>query len=192
MERLRRFFQLPLNHLLRQNAWAANRLARHAGSTVLVRTATADLFSFAIAAGGELQTRDAAGETDVTIELPADFATRLLRDRQSLSASARLSGSAELAESLAFVLRNLRWDSEADLARFIGDIPARRLDQFARQSLRQTQDAARRSAANLAEYLTHETALIVQPAEFAAFSAESKELAARLQQLEQRLARLAP
>lgn len=192
MERLRRFFLLPLNHLLRQNAWAASRLARHAGNTVRVRMASADLFSFALTSGGEFQTSDATDETDVTIELPADFAARLLTDHQSLSASARLSGSAELAESLAFVLRNLRWDSEADLARFIGDIPARRLDQFARQSLRQTQDAARRSAANLAEYLTHETALIVQPAEFADLSAENRELAARLQRLEQRLARLAP
>jgi hypothetical protein len=52
---------------------------------------------------------------------------KLLLDRDALFASVKLSGSADLAECLAFVFRNLGWDIEEDLASVLGDIPARRL-----------------------------------------------------------------
>lgn len=191
MHALHRFFLLPINHLLRQNSWATVRLAQHAGNTVLLRASNNASFVLAIGANGELQPTDPHAAPDVTIELPTEFIALLLNDRQSLFASAHLSGRAELAEALAFVLRNLRWDSEADLARFIGDIPARRLDQFARQSLAQTRDAAERSLDNLAEYLTHEAGLTLHPSDFADFTADRKTLEQKLGRLEHRLKQLA-
>lgn len=190
MEALQQLFLAPLNHLLRQNAWAGERLARHAGATVLLRTADRAVFSFAIEQNGGFRACEPASGPAVTIELPADFLVRLLTDRSGLLASAHLSGRAELAESLAFVLRNLRWDSEADLARVFGDIPARRLDQLARRSLAQTRDVAGRSISNLSEYLTDESGLVLHSSDFSSFIAARSALERDLAQLEQRLTTL--
>lgn len=187
MELLQQLFLAPLNHLLRQNTWAGERLARHAGATILLRTADRAVFSFAIEQTGCLRACEPASAPAVTIELPSDFLTRLLTDRDGLFSSAHLSGRAELAETLAFVLRNLRWDSEADLARVLGDIPARRLDQFARGSLLKTREAAARSVSNLSEYLADESGLILHSSDFASFIAERAALERDLAQLEERL-----
>ena len=190
MKRLQQLFLSPLNHLLRQNSWAGERLTRHAGATVLLCTTERALFSFAIEQAGCFRACDPAAAPDVTITLPLDFPARLLTDRNGLSANAHLSGRAELAESLAFVLRNLHWDSEADLARVLGDIPARRLDQLARHTLEQTREAATRSVSNLTEYLVEESGLILQTADFASFIADRSALERDLAHLEQRLSKL--
>jgi ubiquinone biosynthesis protein UbiJ len=41
-------------------------------------------------------------------------------------ADIRISGNADLADTLGFVLRKLRWDGEEALSRLIGDIAAHR------------------------------------------------------------------
>ena len=87
-------------------------------------------------------------------------------------------------------MRNLRWDSEADLARVLGDIPARRLDQLARRSLAQTRDVAGRSISNLSEYLTDESGLVLHSSDFASLIAERSALERDLAQLELRLTTL--
>lgn len=60
----------------------------------------------------------------VSITLPADAPLRALTDRPALMASAQISGSAEFAECLGFIRRNLHWDVEADVSTLVGDIAA--------------------------------------------------------------------
>lgn len=147
---------LPLlNHLLDDAPWATERLRPHAGAH-LALFAGAFRVHLGIAGDGRFSVAETSATPDVTIVLPDDFAARAMVDRDSLLGEARLSGSADLTEVLAFVFRNLRWDAEADLARLVGDMAARRLHQGALVAGAALREAGHRLGANLGEYLSEE------------------------------------
>jgi ubiquinone biosynthesis protein UbiJ len=105
--------------------------------------------------------------------------------------AARIEGSAEFAEALGFVIRNLRWDAEEDLSRVVGDVAAHRLVKGSRELATRQQQAAQNFAANLAEYFTEEQPLIARQADIATFSADIDRLRDDVARLEKRLQRLA-
>lgn len=129
-------------------------------------------------------------EPDVGIELPADLPVRFLFNRESLSSSARLSGSADVAETLAFVFRNLRWDAEGDLASIIGDIPARRLSMAGSHLAGGVREGLGRLASNLAEYASEESELLVARPDVERFLNEVDLLRDETARIEKRIARL--
>lgn len=183
-----------LNHLLRGEDWARQRLAPFSGRCIALdagpfsaqaRITPEGCFS-ALAA-------DPADPPapDVTLSLPPDFPFRALVDRAGLLAEIRISGTADLTEALGFVFRNLSWDIEGDLAQVLGDIPARRVLQGGRAFVKGKQQAAQNLAANLSEYFTEEAPLIARAADLADFSRETKAIDERTRQLEARMLRLA-
>lgn len=179
----------PINHVLGSTPWALERLRRHAGAHLLLK---AGPFELALCIDGEglfcaSQTRT---DPDVSIELAADFPVRMLFDRESLMSSARLSGSADVAETLAFVFRNLRWDAEADLAAVIGDIPARRLSLAGARMSSEIRSGGSRLASNLLEYVSDESDLLASRASIEGFLGEVDELRDEAARIEKRIARL--
>lgn len=192
MKVLNSLYVAPLNHLLAQAPWAAERLRKHSGATLLVLGGPLSIRLQIVADGnfrvceGEL-TPDTA---DVSIELPSDFPVRMLVDRNTLLSAARLSGKADVAETLAFVFRNLSWDIEGDMARVIGDIPARRLALCGDAALTEVREASTRLTANLLEYATTESGMLVSADENQQFIRAVDELRDDLARLEKRLARL--
>lgn len=180
-----------LNHLLEGADWARERLRHFAGRHVRL---TGGPLAFELAVDGEgyfrVQDQSAGEPPAVTIELPADTPIRLLTDRQSVFANARLSGTADFAETLAFVFRNLRWDVEEDLAKLVGDIVARRLVRSGEAMLGWQKKAGANLAANVAEYLTEESLVIVPAREVAQFRAQVDAVQSDLARLEKRVARL--
>ena len=179
-----------LGHLLAREVWARERLRPHAGGVVCIEAGPVVL-ALRIDGHGMLIACDAGGVPDVTLALPADAPLRLLLDRQSLFAGVRLAGSADVAEALAFVFRNLRWDVEEDLARVVGDIPARRLSMLGQRVGHQLHEGGRRLAANVAEFASEEAGLVVAAREVAAFVSDVDRLRDDLARLEKRLQRLA-
>jgi ubiquinone biosynthesis protein UbiJ len=181
---------LALNHLLGQSGWARDRLKDFAGrSTRLgvgpmgLHLAITDDGLFAAAAWG-----DDVGP-DVTISLPADAPLRFMRGGVGeVMKGAQVTGAADLADALGFVLRNLRWDAEEDLSKWVGDIAAHRLVRSAESVVAWQKDAAQRFAENLGEYLTFENPQLVRKAELDNFAVEVAELAAALDKVEKRLA----
>jgi ubiquinone biosynthesis protein UbiJ len=103
---------------------------------------------------------------------------------------AHISGSAELAEALGFVLRNIRWDIESDLARLVGDIAAHRLVKGGKSLAAWQLGQARNLALNLAEFYTEEDPLIARRSEVSAFCGAVPEVQAELLRLERRIAAL--
>jgi ubiquinone biosynthesis accessory factor UbiJ len=178
-----------LNHLLQGEPWAGERLRAHAGSQALIRAGFVDVH-LVIDAAGLFEVGAASQEAAVTISLPADTPFRLLGDRSSVFQAARLSGSADLAETLAFVFRNLRWDVEADLARLVGDIPARRLEMLRRTWLEQTKESTARAFGNLAEYACEDSDWLAPRRDIEAFARDVDALRDDLARLEKRLLRL--
>lgn len=178
-----------LNHLLESESWARERLRPFAGSHVLIAAGPISLL-LCIDERGMLLAGERTETVDVTVTLPADTPVKFLLDRNGLFAAAKLSGSADIAESLAFVFRNLRWDVEADLARVIGDIPARRLALLGSQLSRQTQDSAKNFAENFVEYATEDSSLLAANRDIEGFGKAVDHLRDDLARLEKRISRL--
>ena len=178
-----------VNHLLAGEDWARERLVPFAGQRACLELGTLKL-PLLIDRRGLFVAGDRRAAASVTITLPADAPLRALTDRLSLLSAARLSGSAELAECLGFVLRNLRWDAEADLAPLVGDIAAHRLVAGGRKFVHWHQQQAKNLALNLAEYFTEENPTIARRLDVTDFCAEVGRLSDALARLEARVALL--
>ncbi|OZI62631.1 ubiquinone biosynthesis accessory factor UbiJ [Bordetella genomosp. 11] len=160
-----------LNALLRREDWARARLTRHAGKTVRLAVGAFKL-SLTIDSEGYADLADPAVVPDVTLTGdPARF--RIARLFQAGTESAdpaaaararadaiadmtHISGDAGLAQVVAELAAQLRWDVEDDLARWFGDIAASRLVGGARALSSGLRGAAARLGSNLAEYLSQE------------------------------------
>lgn len=178
-----------LNHVLAGEDWARTRLKAFAGQSARVELGTLGL-PLEISDNGLFRVSSANDVPVVSIALPADTPLRLLTDRSSVLTQAHISGSAELAETLGFVFRNIRWDIESDLARLVGDIAAHRLvkggKDLAVWQLTQIHNLAR----NLAEFYTEEKPLIARQSDVSTFCQAVPEVQAELLQLERRVASL--
>lgn len=179
-----------VNHLLKGEAWARARLKPLAGQAACLEAGPLAL-PFVIDGEGLFAVSAGSVAPAVTIRLPDDAPLRWFSDRAAVLGAVRIAGSAELAETLAFVFRNLRWDVEADLSRVVGDIAAHRLAGWGRGFAGWQRQAARNAAANVAEYLTEEAPALARKAEVAAFCTAVDGLLDDCGRLERRLQRLA-
>lgn len=178
-----------VNHLLADEDWARERLKAFAGQTVRLELGALTL-PLAITASGYFAAGDRNAAASVTLKLPADAPLLALTDRPALRAATQISGAAELAESLGFVFRNLRWDAESDLALLTGDIAARRLLEGGKQLINWHQQQAKNLALGLAEYFTEENPTIARLQDVTTFCLEISSLQGALAELEQRVTSL--
>jgi ubiquinone biosynthesis accessory factor UbiJ len=180
---------VALNHLLKEETWAQDRLRVFAGAKVLIEAGpiTLDLL---IDEHGLFRHGEQSQQPDVTLTLPADMAFKLVFDRQNLFSTVKIAGSADIAETLAFVFRNLRWDAEAGLANLIGDIPARRLAMFGARLGSQIFDNTRRLTENVVEYTTEDSHLLVPNHDIQVLRQAVNDLRDDVARLETRIARL--
>lgn len=183
-----------VNRLLGAERWASARLAPFAGQVARIEYRS---WSIAVVVDGDGLLSEGGKDAAalVTLRLPDDAPARLLGDRESLFGAARISGSADFAEALAFVARNLRWDVEDDLAQLLGasplaDIAARRLLAGGRLFGAWQRDAAQRGARNLSEYLLFERPTITAREDLRSFCAEVDHLRDDCARLEKRLQRI--
>ncbi|RVT53693.1 hypothetical protein [Rubrivivax albus] len=143
---------LVLNHVLAAEPAATERLRAHAGRRVLLQpqgwpTLLPPLprLAFAITPAGLLDW-DAMGDG-----LPADLAVRFDASNPALLAARALTGEtpavdidgdAQLAADVNWLLQNLRWDIEADLARVMPPAAAHQLFRLGSGLARGMQAAA--------------------------------------------------
>jgi ubiquinone biosynthesis protein UbiJ len=174
-----------LNHLLGQADWARRQLSAFAG-----RQARFDMppwrLAFAVSNDGLFETVG-DGEIDVTVVLPPDTPLVALQGIDRAMAGAHVTGNAEFATALSFVLKNLRWDAEEDLSRVVGDMAAHRLVGGATRLLSWQREAARNVVENLAEYLGEDSALLVPTRELTRFREDLADFNHRIDKLESRV-----
>ena len=183
-----------VNHLLGQSTWARKKLAPFAGHIAQIKMPPFEA-AFVVLADGLLGMPETAAEgeelsSEVCISLPATTPLLLLQGTDAVMRAARLEGSAEFAEALGFVIRNLGWDVEEDLSRFVGDIAAHRLVDGAKQFSGWQKQAAQNFAENVVEYLTEEQPVIARRIAIADFSSDIDRLRDDVARLEKRLQRL--
>lgn len=178
-----------LNHLIQGESWAQERLRHHVGARLLVEAGWMKI-GLTIDEHGLFLASDTAIHPDVTLTLPAESAVGALFDRDKLFAAVKLGGSAEVAESLAFVFRNLKWDAEGDLAGIVGDIPARRLAMFGQTAIAGIQEGIAKASENIAEYAVEDSGLLASEKDLTAFGKDVNSLRDDLARLEMRISRL--
>jgi ubiquinone biosynthesis protein UbiJ len=122
-------------------------------------------------------------------DMPRDASVRPAR-----GAGAVVSGDAEIANSYRELLALARPDFEEELSRLIGDVPARRLSQFALKTVEWARGARRTAGENIAEYLQEESRDLVNKPELEEFlhgvdtlREAADRVDARIARLEQRL-----
>lgn len=140
-----------LNHLLGEAPWARSRLAAHARKAAVIQ-AGGLVLRLAVADDGYLAEDLGGQEPAVTITLPSAAPSALRAGVDALMRNARVEGEVEFADTLGFVLRHLRWDAEADLARVFGDIAAHRLHGLLRSAFTGTSRAVQAVEGNLREF----------------------------------------
>lgn len=181
--------QAAINHLLGQAAWARAKLAPFAGHTAQI-TLPPFVAAFLVTPEGGIAAPPPEASPEVGITLPAATPLLALQGQDAVMRAARIEGSADFAQALGFVIRNLRWDAEEDLSRLFGDIAAHRIVGGAQEFAAWQRQAAQNAAANLAEYFTEEQPLVARAGDIAEFSSEVGRLRDDVARLEKRLDRL--
>lgn len=181
-------FLQAFNHLLAAAPWARAKLAPFAGRRARLVLGPFPL-EFRIAPDGTFESLG-TGEPDVEIVLPAGAPLALLQGRAAMMRGAHVTGAADFAEALGFVLRTLDWDAEEDLSRVVGDIAAHRVMKTAGGLASAQAEAARRLADNFAEYLRYEQPAGIDKAAMAAFAHAVDALRRDAEAIEQRIARI--
>ena len=184
------------NALLRREAWARDRLLRHAGKTVRMAVGGFQA-SLTITSEGHATVADPAVVPDVTVTLAAEKLTlahvlsmRSAPDGDAIMDITHISGDAGLAQVVGELARHLRWDVQDELATRIGDVAAVRLTQAAKAAVHGTRSAGQRLAGNVAEYLSEERRVLVGRALFDEHRQELADTVQALDALDARLKRL--
>lgn len=183
-----------INHTLAGEDWALLRLKPFAGQTLRIELGRFELplqidANGFLVAGTSVDSSSSASPA-VTITLPADAPARLILDRTALVGSTQISGSAELAECLSFIFKNLRWDAEHDLAQKVGDIAARRIVEGGKRLAGWQAGQIRNLAGNLVAFFTTEQPALIQQADAAHFASAVSQTQGAIEQLETRIAKL--
>jgi ubiquinone biosynthesis protein UbiJ len=183
-------FITTLNHLLSRSPWPRERLMSFADRHVRLQLPIGALdFSFDDA-GYAASLARTAGEPALTLTLSPSAAAAIADGVDGVMREVQIEGNADLAEELGFVLRNLRWDAEEDLSRFVGDAAAHRIYGTATSALAWHADTLRRAATNLRDFLVAEAPTVVDHSSMESWLAEVAEVRDDLARLEKRLARL--
>jgi ubiquinone biosynthesis accessory factor UbiJ len=150
---------LVLNHVLRAEPAAVQRLVPHAGRAISVQLGgwpallpPPPVLAWRITPAGLVEwcglpaAGEAAPAADLRITVdasnPAALAARALAGERP---SVQVDGDAALAADIGWLLQNLRWDVAADLERFFGPVVAHQVHQAGRalaRGLRAALDAS--------------------------------------------------
>jgi ubiquinone biosynthesis protein UbiJ len=174
-----------LNRMLARETWAREKLEPFAG-----RSARFDAAPFSITLNiSDDGTFRAAGEEEpaVTVAVALSTLPLTLSDPAAAMKDVRLTGDAEFAQALAFVLQNLRPEPEEELSRLVGDIAAQRIVGFLRLSASHWRDLAERMLDNTANYFVTEDPMLVPRAEVEAFNQGVDRLRDDVARLEKRI-----
>src|SRR5512134_1047766 len=174
-----------LNRMLAREAWACEKLAPFAGRSARFDAAPFSLL-LRIADNG---TFDTAGDDEpaVTVAVALSSLPLALADPAAAMKDVRLTGDAEFAQSLSFVLQNLRPEPEEELSRFVGDIAAQRIVGLLRLSASHWRDLAERMLDNTANYFVTEDPMLVPREEVDAFNQDVDRLRDDVARLEKRI-----
>jgi len=182
---------LALNHLLDAEAWARDKLKPYAGQCVEFRSPPLPALRLAILDTGLLGSAAEDAATNLVVTIGPAALPALLRGEDALLREIGIEGNADLAGTVQYLFRHLRWDVAEDLSKVFGDALAERMVTEGRRFAAWNRETADKLAQNFAEYWTEERPLLARPAEVRQFLADADRLRDDLARLEKRVDLLA-
>jgi ubiquinone biosynthesis protein UbiJ len=182
---------LALNHLLDAEAWARDKLKPYAGQYVEFRSPPLPALRLEILDTGLLGGAAADAATNLVVTIGAGALPAFLRGEDALMREIGIEGNADLAGTVQYLFRHLRWDVAEDLSKVFGDALAERMVSEGRRFAAWNRETAERLAQNFSEYWTEEQPLLARPAEVRRFLADTDQLRDDLARLEKRVDMLA-
>jgi ubiquinone biosynthesis protein UbiJ len=176
-----------LNHLINAEAWARDALKPFAGKCVEFRARPLPDLRLRILDSGSVENVVQDGDANLVVTVKPGALPAFAFGKDALLREIDIEGNAELAATVQQLFRNLRWDLEEDLSKFVGDTVAHRMVEGGTRLAAWNRQAAERLAQNFAEYWTEEQPLLTRPAEVRRFIAEVDRLRDDLARLEQRI-----
>ena len=143
-----------------------------------------------MAADGMLQAADADDAPNVTIRARLADLPLIAQNRERAFSYVQIDGDADFANAISQLSQSLRWEAEADLSPWIGDIAANRLVAGARTAFESARSTQRKLAENMAEYLLEENPMLVRPRDVDEFAAEVTRLRDDVERLGKRIDKL--
>lgn len=144
---------LLLNHVIAAEPQAMERLRAHAARTLRIELegwpsllpAPAPI-ALRITPPGLVEWLEAPGHLPADLRVAIDaanpalaFARFVVGERPDV----RVEGDAAFAADVDWLIENLRWEVEDDLARLVGDAPAREIGRFGKAVAKAIRDAAK-------------------------------------------------
>lgn len=139
---------------------------------------------------GEIAAATDAVTPDATLTLAPSLLPRLLTHDEEAYSNILISGDTALAEELLDIGKNLHWDVEQDLSRFMGDILAHRLVQTGDSLVQWHTETLRNLSQTLSEYWLEEQPLLAKPAYVRKFVADVNTLHIDVEKLGERIEKL--
>lgn len=186
-----------LNHVLRQQSWARDRLRAHAGRTVrmVVQSPLGPVSSDArIGVDGTLELAAGAEAPTLTLTLTpsVDALFGVLRDGpRGMTGHLKVDGDVMVAAAVGEIAQNLRWDVEEDLSRLVGDRVAHRVGESAREGARQADTLRDRFETGVRRFLVDEDRQLVTRDDLGNLADALAELERVVGDLESRIGRAA-
>ena len=182
-------FDAALNHLLRGESWARERLKPFAGKTAHFLVPPFSLL-LTVTSSGEVARAAGDAASDAKFVLSPPLLLRLIGRDEEAYKQVEISGDSDFAGEIAYIAKNLRWDAAEDLSHIFGDIAAQRMVSTAESFStwgKQSFDSLSRS---FSEYWTEERPLIAKSTHVKQFIAEVDALRDDVERLEKRLQKL--
>ena len=179
-----------LNHLLGAEAWAREKLKPYAGQCVEFRNPPLPALRLDILDTGLVRSAAADAVPNLVVTVGASALPAFLRGEDALMREIGIEGNADLAGSVQYLFRHLRWDLAEDLSKVFGDVLAQRMVKEGKRFATWNREAAEKLAQNFAEYWIEEQPLLARPAEVRQFLTDADQLRDDLARLEKRIAAL--
>lgn len=187
-----------VNRWLRSDEAASARLVELAGRSVELRLSRLNLkLVLAVEADGVLLATQSAGAADVVLEGTLSDLLAMARAQRSgdtvPAGKVRIQGDVATVRQFETAFAELAFDWEGELARIVGDIPARQISRALNGAFGFMRQAHRSLERDMGAYLLEETRTLAAPEEIAQLGADALRLdmaldraAARLELLEAR------
>ena len=180
-----------LNHLLNAEAWARDKLKPYAGQCVEFRSPPLPALRLDILDSGLVRGAAQDAVPNLVVTIGASALPASLRGEDALMREIGIEGNADLAGTVQYLFRHLRWDLAEDLSKVFGDVLAQRMVTEGRRFAAWNREAAEKLAQNFAEYWIEEQPLLARPADVRQFLTDADQLRDDLARLEKRIEILA-
>jgi len=178
---------LALNHLLEAEAWARDKLKPYAAQCVEFRSPPLPALRLEILDTGLLRRAAEDAVPNLVVNIGPGAVPAMLRGEDALLREIGIEGNADLAGTVQYLFRHLRWDIAEDLSKVFGDVVAERMVREGKRFAAWNVEAAEKLAQNFSEYLIEEQPLLARPADVRQFLADADQLRDDLARLEKRI-----